>query len=131
MSRPDLDSADAPPQGADRLLERLRTMARIRAFEEEVGRHFREGHVHGFVHTSIGQEAVAAGACAPLRRTDFLTTTHRGHGHCLAKGADPVAMMAELFGRDTGTGRGRGGSMPLAAPDLGFLRANGLLGTGV
>lgn len=106
-------------------------MARIRAFEERVGRQFREGHVHGFVHTSIGQEAVAAGACAALRPTDLLTTTHRGHGHCLAKGADPEAMMAELFGRETGTCHGRGGSMHLAAADLGILGANGIVGAGI
>ena len=131
--------ADAPtspssaPVGGDldRLLERMRTMARIRTFEEQVGRCFRDGQVHGFVHTSIGQEAVAAGACGPLRRSDFLTTTHRGHGHCLAKGADPTAMMAELFGRETGTGRGRGGSMHLAATDLGILGANGIVGAGI
>lgn len=114
-----------------RLLERYRTMARIRAFEERVGRRFRSGDVHGFVHTSLGQEAAAAGACAPLRRADMLTTTHRGHGHCLAKGADPERMMAELFGRVTGTCRGRGGSMHLAQTDLGILGANGIVGAGI
>jgi len=116
---------------ADRLLRRLRTMGLIRAFEEEVGRQFRAGNVHGFVHTSIGQEAVAAGACAPLGADDYITTTHRGHGHCLAKGADPEPMMAELFGRDTGTCRGRGGSMHLADPRLGILGANGIVGAGL
>jgi TPP-dependent pyruvate/acetoin dehydrogenase alpha subunit len=115
----------------DGLLERFATMARIRAFEGQVGRHFREGNIHGFVHTSIGQEAVAAGSCCQLRRTDLLTTTHRGHGHCIAKGADPAAMMAELFGRETGTCRGRGGSMHLAATDLGILGANGIVGAGI
>src|SRR2546426_1225971 len=99
----------------DALLDRYRTMARIRAFETRVARHFREGEIHGFVHTSIGQEAVAAGACAPLRPSDYLTTTHRGHGHCLAKGADPGAMMAELYGRAAGLCHGKGGSMHLAA----------------
>jgi acetoin:2,6-dichlorophenolindophenol oxidoreductase subunit alpha len=74
-------------------------MARIREFEVRVGHHFREGDIHGFVHTSVGQEAVAACACAQLREDDFITTTHRGHGHCIAKGADPRDMMAELFGR--------------------------------
>ncbi len=106
-------------------------MARIRAFETRVGRNFREGNIHGFVHTSIGQEAVAAGACAALRPRDLITTTHRGHGHCLAKGADPMAMMAELFGRETGTCRGRGGSMHLAQADLGILGANGIVGAGI
>ncbi len=116
---------------ADTLLERVRTMARIRAFEEQVGRQFREGNVHGFVHTSIGQEAVAAGACACLNRDDYLTTTHRGHGHCIAKGAEPTAMMAELFGRESGTCHGRGGSMHLADASLGILGANGIVGAGI
>src|SRR4051812_986921 len=100
------------------IVERYRTMARIRAFESRVAHHFRAGDVHGFVHVSIGQEAVAAGACAPLRPSDMITTTHRGHGHCLAKGADPTGMMAELFGRATGLCSGRGGSMHLADPAL-------------
>ena len=106
-------------------------MARIRAFEERVGTHFREGHIHGFVHTSIGQEAVASGVCGQLTEADKLTTTHRGHGHCLAKGADASAMMAELFGRATGTCRGRGGSMHLADASLGILGANGIVGAGI
>lgn len=125
-------SAEATtPADLDRLLERFSLMARIRAFEDRVGRRFRDGEIHGFVHTSIGQEAVAAGSCAPLRRTDMFTTTHRGHGHCLAKGADPVGMMAELFGRETGTCRGHGGSMHLAQADLGILGANGIVGAGI
>lgn len=115
----------------DVLLARFHVMARIRAFEVRVGRSFRDGHIHGFVHTSIGQEAVAAGACAALRPGDLITTTHRGHGHCLAKGADPEAMMAELFGRETGTCRGRGGSMHLAEASLGILGANGIVGAGI
>lgn len=125
-----IEPASAPPD-PETLRERLRTMARIRAFEEQVGRQFREGNVHGFVHTSIGQEAVAAGACGVLDRGDFITTTHRGHGHCLAKGADPEPMMAELFGRETGTCHGRGGSMHLADAGLGILGANGIVGAGV
>lgn len=115
----------------DVLVARFRTMARIRAFELRVGRNFREGNIHGFVHTSLGQEAVAAGACAALGPADMITTTHRGHGHCLAKGAEPDAMMAELFGRDTGTCRGRGGSMHLAQANLGILGANGIVGAGI
>jgi TPP-dependent pyruvate/acetoin dehydrogenase alpha subunit len=115
----------------DRLLERFRTMARIREFEQRVAHHFREGDIHGFVHTSIGQEAVAAGACAPLRVSDFITTTHRGHGHCIAKGAEPTAMMAELFGRATGICGGRGGSMHIAAADQGILGANGIVAAGI
>jgi TPP-dependent pyruvate/acetoin dehydrogenase alpha subunit len=111
--------------------EHFRTMARIRAFEERVAHHFRAGDVHGFVHVSIGQEAVASGTCSVLRADDYITTTHRGHGHCLAKGADPVAMMAELFGRATGLCGGKGGSMHLADPRLGILGANGIVGAGV
>jgi TPP-dependent pyruvate/acetoin dehydrogenase alpha subunit len=115
----------------DQLLELYTTMTRIRAFEERVAKHFRAGDVHGFVHVSIGQEAVAAGACAALAPDDLITTTHRGHGHCLAKGADPEGMMAELFGRATGLGRGKGGSMHLADARLGILGANGIVGAGI
>ena len=107
------------------------TMARIRAFEERVARHFRDGDIHGFVHLSIGGEAVAAGACAALERDDVITTSHRGHGHCLAKGADPVGMMAELFGRATGLCGGKGGSMHIADPSVGILGANGIVGAGI
>jgi TPP-dependent pyruvate/acetoin dehydrogenase alpha subunit len=113
------------------LLDCYRTMLRIRRFEEAVARHFRAGDVHGFVHVSIGQEAVAAGACGALGTGDVITTTHRGHGHCIAKGADPEAMMAELFGRDTGICRGKGGSMHIADPALGILGANGIVGGGI
>jgi TPP-dependent pyruvate/acetoin dehydrogenase alpha subunit len=122
--------AQAAPD-LDRLLDRYAMMARIRQFEQRVARHFREGDVHGFVHTSIGQEAVAAGACAALQDRDYITTTHRGHGHCLAKGADPSAMMAELFGRATGICGGKGGSMHIAAPARGILGANGIVGAGI
>jgi TPP-dependent pyruvate/acetoin dehydrogenase alpha subunit len=107
------------------------TMARIRAFEERVGERFRGGDVHGFVHLSIGQEAVAAGACAALDPADVVTTTHRGHGHCLAKGADPTGMFAELFGRDSGLCAGKGGSMHIADPSIGVLGANGIVGAGL
>jgi TPP-dependent pyruvate/acetoin dehydrogenase alpha subunit len=106
-------------------------MCRIRAFEERVGRRFRDGDVHGFVHVSIGQEAVAAGACAALEPADVITTTHRGHGHCLAKGADPIGMFAELFGRASGLCHGKGGSMHIADPRLGILGANGIVAAGV
>jgi TPP-dependent pyruvate/acetoin dehydrogenase alpha subunit len=115
----------------DVLLEDLRRMARIRAFEERVARYFREGEIPGFVHVSIGQEAVASGVCGALEEHDFITTTHRGHGHCLAKGADPNAMMAELFGRATGTCGGKGGSMHIADPRFGILGANGIVGAGL
>jgi TPP-dependent pyruvate/acetoin dehydrogenase alpha subunit len=113
------------------LLGDLRTMARIRAFEERVSRYFREGQIPGFVHVSIGQEAIAAGVCGVLTDDDKITTTHRGHGHCLAKGADPAGMMAELFGRATGTCRGRGGSMHIADARIGILGANGIVAAGL
>jgi TPP-dependent pyruvate/acetoin dehydrogenase alpha subunit len=115
----------------DTLVGDLRAMARIRAFEERVSRYFREGQIPGFVHVSIGQEAIAAGVCGVLDDDDMITTTHRGHGHCLAKGADPGAMMAELFGRATGTCRGRGGSMHIADPRIGILGANGIVAAGL
>jgi TPP-dependent pyruvate/acetoin dehydrogenase alpha subunit len=116
---------------ADALLADLAMMARIRAFEERVSRCFKEGQIPGFVHVSIGQEATAVGVCGALERTDFITTTHRGHGHCIAKGADPAAMMAELFGRASGTCGGKGGSMHIADPSLGILGANGIVGAGL
>jgi TPP-dependent pyruvate/acetoin dehydrogenase alpha subunit len=131
MAQRSWSAAGAAGADDELLLARFEVMARIRAFEVRVGRCFRDGHIHGFVHTSIGQEAVAAGACAALRPEDLITTTHRGHGHCLAKGADPEAMMAELFGRETGTCHGRGGSMHLAQADLGILGANGIVGAGI
>jgi TPP-dependent pyruvate/acetoin dehydrogenase alpha subunit len=119
------------PQDRCRFLDLHRTVARIRAFEELVALHFRAGDIHGFVHISTGQEAVAAGACAALRPDDMIATTHRGHGHCIAKGADPVAMMAELFGRESGLCRGKGGSMHIADPAIGILGANGIVGAGI
>ena len=121
----------ASTSATDVLLGDLVTMARIRAFEEQVSRWFKEGKIPGFVHVSIGQEAVAAGVCGALEPGDFITTTHRGHGHCIAKGADPRAMMAELFGRADGTCGGKGGSMHIAEPRLGILGANGIVGAGL
>jgi TPP-dependent pyruvate/acetoin dehydrogenase alpha subunit len=118
-------------EATEALLEDLRQMARIRAFETRVARQFREGNIPGFVHVSIGQEAVARGVCSALGEHDYITTTHRGHGHCLAKGADPVAMMAELFGRATGTCHGKGGSMHIADPRFGILGANGIVAAGL
>jgi TPP-dependent pyruvate/acetoin dehydrogenase alpha subunit len=107
------------------------TMALIRAFETEVARLYRDGEIPGFVHTSLGQEAVATGVCAALAPGDHLTTTHRGHGHVLAKGADPDGMMAELFGRASGLCGGKGGSMHVADPSVGILGANAIVGAGI
>jgi len=113
------------------LVEMHRRMLLIRGFEQRVSALYRDGEVPGFVHLSIGQEAAAVGACWPLRPTDVITSTHRGHGHCLAKGLDPLGMFAELMGRDQGTNRGRGGSMHIADPKIGIFGANGIVAAGV
>jgi 2-oxoisovalerate dehydrogenase E1 component len=121
----------APPLALAELLARHAVMQRIRSFETRVGEMFRNGQVPGFVHLSIGQEAIAAGVCAALRPDDAIASTHRGHGHCIAKGADIEAMLAELMARDAGMCRGRGGSMHIADTDLGILGANGIVGAGL
>ena len=113
------------------LVELLRTMVTIRAFEERVLRDFKTGVMPGFVHMYIGQEAVAAGICANLRDDDYVTGTHRGHGHCIAKGCDMKRMMAELYGRETGLNHGRGGSMHIADFERGMLGANAIVGGGI
>lgn len=109
----------------------LSLMWRIRLFEEEAIAAQQEGLVLGAIHPSIGQEAVAAGVCSNLRREDLLLSTHRGHGHTLAKGADALAMMRELFGRDGGTCEGKGGSMHIADFSVGMLGANGVVGANI
>jgi 2-oxoisovalerate dehydrogenase E1 component len=106
-------------------------MLLIRGFEERVSALYRDGEVPGFVHLSIGQEAAAVGACWPLRPADVITSTHRGHGHCLAKGLAPMEMFAELMGREEGTNRGRGGSMHIADPNIGIFGANGIVAAGL
>jgi 2-oxoisovalerate dehydrogenase E1 component len=108
-----------------------RRMLLIRGFEQRVADLYRDGEVPGFVHLSIGQEAAAVGACWPLRPADVITSTHRGHGHCLAKGLDALGMFAELMGKDQGTNRGRGGSMHIADPKLGIFGANGIVAAGL
>ncbi len=115
----------------DDLLEMHRRMLVIRGFEQRVAVLYRSGEVPGFVHLSVGQEASAVGACWPLGRADVITSTHRGHGHCLAKGLDPLGMFAELMGKDEGTNRGRGGSMHIADPNLGIFGANGIVAAGL
>lgn len=106
-------------------------MLRLRRFEEIVKDLFAQTEILGSVHLYIGEEAVAVGACAAIDPEDYLTSTHRGHGHVLAKGADPGRMFAELLGRTTGYNKARGGSMHLAAPELGILGANGIVGGGL
>ncbi|MFB6106266.1 MAG: thiamine pyrophosphate-dependent dehydrogenase E1 component subunit alpha [Halobacteriaceae archaeon] len=117
-----------PPTNAR--AEMLRTMERIRAFERRVGDLFADGEIPGFVHLYIGEEAIAAGVCQALADEDYVTSTHRGHGHCIAKGHELGPMMAELFGKETGYCKGKGGSMHIADPDLGNLGANGIVGAG-
>jgi 2-oxoisovalerate dehydrogenase E1 component len=120
-----------PSVPRDDLVEMQRQMLLIRGFEERVADLYRDGLIPGFVHLSIGQEASAVGACWPLRREDVITSTHRGHGHCLAKGLDPEGMFAELMAKDGGTNRGRGGSMHIADPRLGVFGANGIVAAGL
>src|ERR687893_979847 len=109
----------------------LVTMWTIRRFEEAVDELFARGLLYGTMHLSIGQEASATGACLALREDDVITSTHRGHGHCIAKGADLTRMMAELLAKDTGYCRGRGGSMHIADVATGNLGANGIVGGGI
>ena len=115
----------------DDVLDLYRRMLLIRRFEEGASQLYRDGEVPGFVHVSLGQEATAAGACWPLRISDGIVSTHRGHGHCLAKGAEPVGMFAELMGRSTGTCGGFGGSMHIADVNRGVFGANGIVGAGL
>jgi TPP-dependent pyruvate/acetoin dehydrogenase alpha subunit len=106
-------------------------MTLVRMFELRVTELYRDSEIPGFVHTSLGQEAVAVGVCSALREDDYIATTHRGHGHCLAKGADVDGMMAELFAKETGLCRGKGGSMHVADPGVGILGANAIVGASV
>ena len=106
-------------------------MVRIRLFEEEAGKLMEGGRMPGFLHLYVGQEAVAAGVMATLRADDVITSTHRGHGHAVAKGADLRYMYAELFGKTTGYCKGRGGSMHINDLSIGMLGANGIVGGGI
>jgi pyruvate dehydrogenase E1 component alpha subunit len=115
----------------DELLRLYETMALIRAFDQRFAALVAQGKFSGVGHLYVGQEAVAAGVCAALRPDDYVTSTHRGHGHCLAKGVDPKEMMAELFGRANGTCKGKGGSMHIADFRKGMLGANGIVGAGL
>ncbi|WP_419787139.1 thiamine pyrophosphate-dependent dehydrogenase E1 component subunit alpha [Pseudodesulfovibrio sp.] len=112
------------------LIQMYETMNKIRLFEQKLQEFFAAGEIPGFVHLYLGEEAVATGACATLTDKDMITSTHRGHGHLLAKGGDLKLMMAEIFGRSTGYCKGKGGSMHIADMDLGILGANGIVGGG-
>jgi len=111
-------------------LEALRRMRTIREFDTMAGQYFADGEIPGFVHLYIGEEAVGVGTCAALESDDYISSTHRGHGHCIAKGLDPKLMMAELFGKSDGYCNGKGGSMHIADVDSGMLGANGIVGAG-
>ena len=115
----------------DQLLSFYKTMSTIRAFETKAVELFAAGKIPGFVHLYLGEEAIATGVCANLNDKDYITSTHRGHGHLLAKGGKVNLMMAELFGRTTGYCKGKGGSMHIADVDLGILGANGIVGAGM
>ncbi|MCY3779286.1 MAG: thiamine pyrophosphate-dependent dehydrogenase E1 component subunit alpha [Chloroflexi bacterium] len=115
----------------DTILDIYTRVLRIRRFEEEVGKLFKQGQLPGFVHLYIGEEAVAAGVCAALTDEDTIISTHRGHGHVIAKGGDIKRMMAELFGKATGYCKGKGGSMHIADFDIGMLGACGIVGGGM
>jgi len=112
------------------LLEAYRRMRAIREFDDRMRRENAAGTVPGFVHLYIGQEAIAAGACMHLRDTDYIGSTHRGHGHCIAKGCDIGEMLLEIYCRDGGLCKGKGGSMHIADLDKGMMGANGILGAG-
>jgi pyruvate dehydrogenase E1 component alpha subunit len=113
------------------LREALRKMILVRRFEESAEQAYMRGLIHGTMHLSIGQEASAIAATLPLTDADYITSTHRGHGHCIGKGADPKRMFAEFFGKETGYCRGRGGSMHIADVRRGNLGANGIVGGGL
>lgn len=117
--------------GKDALLEMFYLMVKIRRVEERLLDLFAQGKIPGFIHVSIGQEAVPVGVCSCLKPGDFISTTHRGHGHALAKGADLKRFMAEIFGRRDGYCRGRGGSMHVASSELGLIGSNGIVGGGI
>ncbi|HSD02211.1 MAG TPA: thiamine pyrophosphate-dependent dehydrogenase E1 component subunit alpha [Gaiellales bacterium] len=127
-------SAVAPPSSGeltkDQLLEAYRVMRTIREFEERLHTEFATGEIPGFVHLYAGEEAIAAGVCAHLGSGDYVASTHRGHGHSIAKGCDVAAMMAEIYGKQDGICHGKGGSMHIADLEKGMLGANGIVGGG-
>jgi len=116
--------------GNEKLLAMYRNMVTIRLFETRVSELFAKGKLPGFVHLYLGEEAVATGVCACLKDGDLITSTHRGHGHVISKGCNLNEMMAELYGKRTGSCKGKGGSMHIADVGLGILGANGIVGGG-
>jgi TPP-dependent pyruvate/acetoin dehydrogenase alpha subunit len=124
-------SATLPSGNRVRFVAMLERMLLIRRVEERLGEEFKAGSLPGGVHLYIGEEAIAVGVCAHLEDSDWITSTHRGHGHFLAKGGDPKAMVAEVYGRKTGVCRGMGGSMHVADVSKGILGANGIVGAGI
>lgn len=112
-------------------IKMLKDMIRIREFEEKVLSLALKAKIPGAIHLYAGEEAIAVGACSAIEPTDYITSTHRGHGHLIAKGGDPKKAMAELYGKKTGYNKGKGGSMHIAAPELGMLGANGIVGGGI
>jgi pyruvate dehydrogenase E1 component alpha subunit len=115
----------------EKLIDMYRVMVRIRVFETRVYKEFAGGNIPGFVHLYAGEEAIAAGTCANLRPDDYITSTHRGHGHLIAKGGKTDRMMAELYGKKTGYNKGKGGSMHIAEVDIGILGADAIVGAGI
>ncbi len=113
-----------------KMIDVYETMVKIRMFEDKVAELFGADKLPGFVHLYAGEEAIATGVCAHLTDRDYITSTHRGHGHCIAKGVDLNAMMAEVYGKATGACNGKGGSMHIADVDKGMLGANGIVGAG-
>jgi 2-oxoisovalerate dehydrogenase E1 component len=125
------ETAEAPELDTGRPLSLYREMLVIRRTEEQLARAYQQGHIPGACHTYVGQEAVAVGVCAHLRPDDVVFSTHRGHGHALAKGVPPREVIAELLGRATGCSRGRGGSMHLFAPEVGLMGTTGIVGPNI
>jgi len=117
-----------PQLDKETLLGFYRTMFLIRRCEEQLARNHQRGLVHGACHTYVGEEAIATGVCANLTTEDVVFSTHRGHGHALAKGVPPLELIAELFGREAGCSRGRGGSMHLFSPEVGLMGTSGIVG---
>src|SRR2546425_7378072 len=116
-----------PRMDLEQNLHMYRQMAKIRAFDEQVNELYKSAKMPGLAHLYIGEEAVAVGVCEALRRDDYITSTHRGHGHCLAKGAELDRMFAELLGKEAGYCKGKGGSMHIADPTTGNLGANAIV----